>query len=203
VCFLSRLQFAGCCGDSTKGSRRFGATLSVYFSSSTGIRKVGRGVGGDLQTDSQNAVVRWDKFDSAESYGDHGETGGFDSSAKGKSSVVPRNLRTPRALPLGASRSKYRRKILPMYKEKKESKVETLRLTKKEKSEKSRWVLWAEMMRRVFSEDISSCVNCGEIIGSGCCDSSPSYDYGSGWVVGIDVWERSAECGIGVGADSQ
>ena len=41
------------------------------------------------------------------------------------------------------------------------SKPETLRLTKKEKSEKSRWVLWAELMKRVFSEDVSSCVNCG------------------------------------------
>ena len=30
-----------------------------------------------------------------------------------------------------------------------------------EKSEKSRWVLWAELMRRVFSEDVSSRVKCG------------------------------------------
>ena len=48
-----------------------------------------------------------------------------------------------------------------MYKQK-EPKVEALRLMKKEKSEKSRWVLWAELMRRVFAEDVSSCVNCGE-----------------------------------------
>lgn len=60
-----------------------------------------------------------------------------------------------------APRSKYRRAILPMYKQKKEPKVETLRLTKKEKSEKSRWVLWAELMKRVFTEDVGCCVNCG------------------------------------------
>ena len=41
------------------------------------------------------------------------------------------------------------------------SKPEILRLTKKERGEKSRWVLWAELMKRVFSEDVSSCVNCG------------------------------------------
>ena len=67
----------------------------------------------------------------------------------------------PSVLPLGAPRSKYRRAILPMYKQKKEPKGKTLRLTKKEKSEKSRWVLWAELMKRVFAEDVSSCVNCG------------------------------------------
>ena len=48
-----------------------------------------------------------------------------------------------------------------MYKQKKVSKPETLRLTKKEKSEKSRWVLWAELMRRVFAEDVCVCRNCG------------------------------------------
>ena len=135
--------------------------MSVHCETFVGPGKVGGAVGGDVQADIENAVVRWDKFDSVESYGDHGAVGGFDSSTKGKSDVVPWNLRTPRALPLGAPRSKYRRKILPMYKQKKESKVETLRLTKKEKSEKSRWVLWIELMRWVFSEDISSCVNCG------------------------------------------
>ena len=135
--------------------------MSVHCETFVGPGKVGGVVGGDVQADIENAVVRWDKFDSAESYGDHGAVGGFDSSTKGKSDVVPWHLRTPRALPLGAPRSKYRRKILTMYKQKKESKVETLRLTKKEKSEKSRWVLWAELMKRVFAEDVSSCVNCG------------------------------------------
>ena len=67
----------------------------------------------------------------------------------------------PSVLPLGAPRSKCRRKILPMYKQKKEPKVEALRLTKKEKSEKSWWLLWAELMKRVFAEDVSSCVTCG------------------------------------------
>ena len=33
---------------------------------------------------------------------------------------------------------------------KKASNPETLRLTKKEQGEKSRWVLWAELMKRVF-----------------------------------------------------
>ena len=31
----------------------------------------------------------------------------------------------------------------------------------KEKSEKSRWVLWAELMRRGFAEDGCVCRNCG------------------------------------------
>ena len=48
-----------------------------------------------------------------------------------------------------------------MYKSMRELKVETLRLTKKEKSEKSRWMLWAELMKRVFVDDVGCCVNCG------------------------------------------
>jgi len=48
-----------------------------------------------------------------------------------------------------------------MYKQKKEMKVETLRLTKKEKSEKNSWILWSDLMKRVLAEDVSSCVNCG------------------------------------------
>ena len=91
--------------------------MSVHCETSVGTRKVGGAVGRDVQADIENAVVRWDKFDSAESHGDHGEVGGFDSSAKSKSGSVSRNLRIPRAFPLGAPRSKYRRKILPMYKE--------------------------------------------------------------------------------------
>ena len=47
-----------------------------------------------------------------------------------------------------------------MYKEKK-AKPENLRLTKKEQSEKSRWVLWAELMKRVFAADVCVCRNCG------------------------------------------
>ena len=47
-----------------------------------------------LQADIEKCLVRWDKFDSAESYGDHGAVGGFDSTTKGKSSVVPRNFRS-------------------------------------------------------------------------------------------------------------
>ena len=35
-----------------------------------------------------------------------------------------------------------------------------LRLTKKEKSEKSRWILWTELMKRVFAEDVGGCVKC-------------------------------------------
>ena len=60
-----------------------------------------------------------------------------------------------------APRSKYRRKILPMYKQKNVSNPETLRLMKKEQGEKSRCVLWAELMKRVFEEDVDCCVNCG------------------------------------------
>ena len=65
-CFLSRLQFACGCGDSTKGSRRVGTALSVHCETSVGTRKVGGAVGGDVQADIENALVRWDKFDSAE-----------------------------------------------------------------------------------------------------------------------------------------
>ena len=60
-----------------------------------------------------------------------------------------------------APRSKYRRQILPMYKQKKVLNPETLRLTNKEQGEKSRWMLWAELMKRVFQEDVSCCVRCG------------------------------------------
>ena len=38
---------------------------------------------------------------------------------------------------------------------------ETLRLTKKEQGENSRWMLWAELMKRVFQEDVGCCVHCG------------------------------------------
>ena len=48
-----------------------------------------------------------------------------------------------------------------MYKEAEGSKVEVLRLTKKEQSQKSRWMLWADLMRRVFHEDVGCCVRCG------------------------------------------
>ena len=48
-----------------------------------------------------------------------------------------------------------------MYNQKKVLKPDTLRLTKKEKSENSRWVLWAELMKRVFAADVCVCRNCG------------------------------------------
>jgi len=38
---------------------------------------------------------------------------------------------------------------------------DTHRLMKKEKSENSRWVLWAELMKRVFAADVCVCRNCG------------------------------------------
>jgi cell division inhibitor SulA len=48
-----------------------------------------------------------------------------------------------------------------LYKEGRASKAEVLRLTKKEKSQNSRWMLWADLMKRVFQEDVSCCVRCG------------------------------------------
>ena len=48
-----------------------------------------------------------------------------------------------------------------MYKQKKVLNPETIRLTKKEKSGKSRLVLWAELMKSVFTEDVCVCRNCG------------------------------------------
>jgi len=50
---------------------------------------------------------------------------------------------------------------LPMVKQKKLSNPETLRLTKKERGENSRWVLWADLMKRVFAENVCVCRNCG------------------------------------------
>jgi hypothetical protein len=71
---------------------------------------------------------------------------------------------------------------------KKLSKPEPLRLTKKEQSEKNRWVLWSELMKRVLTEDVGCCVNCGGKDGaSGCGDSSTSYDCGVGWVDSFDI----------------
>jgi hypothetical protein len=51
--------------------------------------------------------------------------------------------------------------LFTMYKQKKELNPETLRLTNKEQGEKSRWMLWAELMKRVFQEDVGCCVHCG------------------------------------------
>jgi hypothetical protein len=51
-----------------------------------------------------------------------------------------------------------------MYKQKKVLNPETIRLTKKEKSGKSRLVLWAELMKSVFLRMFV----CAEIVVGGC-----------------------------------
>ena len=51
-------------------------------------------------------------------------------------------------------------------------------------------MLWAELMRWVFSEDVGICVNCGGRMDiRGCGASSSCYSNGVGWGAGLDVFE--------------